>query len=50
LNIIEAIAGTLSIRAIIPIIFIYFRPLLEGKSRVPYDDADKDIYGENYLK
>lgn len=38
LNIVEAIAGSLGLRAVIPIIFIYIRPRVEGTSKVPYID------------
>ena len=44
LNIVEAIAGTLGLRAIIPIIFIYIRPKVEAESTVPYEDEPEDIF------
>lgn len=43
LNIIEAFAGSLSMRAVIPIIFIYFRPKIEALSKVSYHDDEEDI-------
>lgn len=43
LNIVEAFAGSLGIRATVPIIFMYIRPRVEANSNVPYEDEEEDV-------
>lgn len=43
LNIVEAFAGSLGIRAVVPIIFMYIRPKVEANSDVPYIDNEEDL-------